>query len=228
MESLDWRFWSKVQSSSSCNVNKTVHVKQYNTAAMTWTFYTTFTKLLLAYTGLYYTWCDNIIQKTIKGVFRRNQTQSGSIRNHPEASGMFRKHQNRQGDQPRLGGQAIQGEQTRQGDKAGQGDQPRLWGQALQKEQAGQGYQAKQGHQPWLRGGPSMESRLGRESSLSRETSLWWEGRLCRESWLGIAYSNRCIYHFNPNSSPPLNLHDASWSFLVLFEASWPILTDFA
>ena len=55
-----------------------------------------------------------------------------------------------------------------------------------------------------------MKIRLGRESRLSRETSLWWEGRLCRESWLDIAYSNRCLYHFNPTSFPPLNLHDAS------------------
>ena len=55
-----------------------------------------------------------------------------------------------------------------------------------------------------------MESRLGRESRLSRETSLWWDSRLCnKESWLGIAYSNRCIYHFNPTSFP-LNLYDAS------------------
>ena len=53
--------------------------------------------------------------------------------------------------------------------------------------------------------GPSRESRLGRESRLSRETSLWWEVRL------GIVYSNKCSYHFNPTSfPPPLNLHDAS------------------
>ena len=43
--------------------------------------------------------------------------------------------------------------------------------------------------------GPSRKSRLGRESSRSRETSLEWEGRLCTESWLGIPYSIRCIYH---------------------------------
>ena len=71
-----------------------------------------------------------------------------------------------------------------------------------------------------------MESRLGRESRLSRETSLWWEGRLCRESWLGIAYSNRCIYHFNPTSSPTNNpstfmmLPDPSWLFLRLVDQS--------
>ena len=61
--------------------------------------------------------------ESFKVVFRRNQKQSGSNRNHQEASGRFRKHQTRQGDQPGLGGQALQGEQTRQGDQAGQGDQ---------------------------------------------------------------------------------------------------------
>ena len=178
---------------------------------MTWIFYTTFTQLLLAYTCLHYTWCDNIIKPlTIKGVFRRNHNQSGSIRNHHEASGRFRKHQTRQGDQPQLGGQALQGEQTRQGDQAGLGDQPWLWGQALQKEKAGQGYQAEQGHQPLLGGGTSRQRRLGRVSRLSSETSLWWEDKLFRESGMGIAYSNRCTYHFNPSSSPLLNLHDAS------------------
>ena len=35
-----------------------------------------------------------------------------------------------------------------------------------------------------------MRPLLGRKSRLSRETSLWWEGRLYRESWRGIAYSN--------------------------------------
>ena len=77
------------------------------------------------------------------------------------------------------------------------------------------------------------KSRRDRDSKLNRDISLGWEGappwragwagraaeqgdqplvgggRLCRESWLGIAYSNRCIYHFNP-TSPPLNLNDAS------------------
>ena len=67
-----------------------------------------------------------------------------------------------------------------------------------------------------------MESRLGRESRLSRETSLWWEGRLCRESWLIIACSNRCNNHFNLN--PPLStfmmLLEHYWFFLRLFEKS--------
>ena len=137
---------------------------------------------------------------------------SGGIRTSQEASEIIMKHQEGLGKTR----QALQGEQTRQGDQAGQGDQPRHWRQALQKEQAGQGYQAEQGHQPWLGGGPSKKSRLGRESRLSKETSLWWEGKLCRESWLGIAYSNRFIYHFNPTfSPPPLNLLDDFWSFLV-------------
>ena len=137
--------------------------------------------------GQYYT-------ETIKSVFRRNQNQSRSIRNHHEAPGRFKKDLTRQGDQPQLREQTLQWEQTRQRDQAGLGDQPRIWGQALQNEQAGQGYQAEQGHQPWLGSGPSRESRLGRESRLSRETSLWWEDELC----IGIPYSNRCIYHFNP------------------------------
>ena len=162
--------------------------------------------------------------EAIKGVFRRNQNQSGSIRNNNEASGRFRKHQTRQGYHSRLGGQALQGEQTRQGDQAGQGDQPWLWGQALQKEQAEQGYQAEQGHPPWLGlpvgAGPSRENRLGRESRLRRETSLWWVGRLCMESWLGITYSKRFIYYFNPTSPPPLStflmLTDPSRCFLGL------------
>ena len=77
--------------------------------------------------------------ETIKGVFRRKQNQSGSIRNHYEASVRFKKCQTRQGDQPLLGGQALQGEQTMQGDHAVQGDQPWLGGQDLQKKQAAQG-----------------------------------------------------------------------------------------
>ena len=72
---------------------------------------------------------------------------------------------------------------------------------------------------PWLGGGSSRKSRLGRESRLSRETSLWWEGRLCRESWLGMTYSNRFIYHINPNFSPPP-------LFLILPGAFWGLLTN--
>ena len=60
-------------------------------------------------------------------------------------------------------------------------------------------------------GGRSRESRLG------SETSLWWEGRLCREGWLGIAYLDGCIHQLNPTSSP---LPQSSGCFLVLFEAS--------
>ena len=48
------------------------------------------------------------------------------------------------------------------------------------------------------------EGGLCRESRLGRETSLGWEGRLSREGWLGITYSDRCIYQYNPTAiSPP-------------------------
>ena len=51
-------------------------------------------------------------------VFRRNHNQPGRIRNHHEALGRIRKRQTGNADQPRLGDQALQGEQTRQGDQA--------------------------------------------------------------------------------------------------------------
>ena len=194
---------------------------------MTWTFYTKFTQLLLAYTDSHYTWCDHIIQKK-----KPLKVYSGGIRTSQEASKIIMKHQEglgntrKQGDQPRLGGQALQGEQTRQVDQNGHGDHPRLWGQALQKEHAGQGCKLNtvqgQWHKPWLGGGPFRESRLARESRLSSETSPWWEGRLCRESWQVIAHSNRCFYHFNPISPPP----QPSWCFLILPGAFWGFLTN--
>ena len=111
-----------------CKQNSPCQSVQCNATAMTWTFYTTFTKLLLAYTDLYCTWCGYLIQKPLK-------VYSWGIRTSQEASGRFRKRQSRQGDQSRLGGQALWGEQTRPGDQVGQGDQPLFWGQALQKEE---------------------------------------------------------------------------------------------
>ena len=61
------------------------------------------------------------------------------------------------------------------------------------------------------------EGRLCRESRLCRETSLGWGGRLCREDWLGIAYSDRRINQFNP-TPPPCHstvrmLSNPSWCF---------------
>ena len=63
---MDQQFWSKDQSSSSSNVNKTVHVKQFKAAAITWTFYTTFTQLLIAYTDLHFIWWGSLLQKPLK------------------------------------------------------------------------------------------------------------------------------------------------------------------
>ena len=60
---------------------------------------------------------------------------------------------------------------------------------------------------------------LGIESRLSRETRIWWEDRLCRESVLGIAYLNRCIYPFKPPSTFMI-LPYPLWCFLRLIDQS--------
>ena len=217
------------QSSSSSNVNKTVHFKQCNTAAKTWTFYTTFTQLLPAYTGEHYTWCDNILQNNLKlysGRIRTSQEATENIMKHKKSSWSIRKVKetpDQTGRPASVGGQTLRGEQTRQGDQAGQGDNLGFEGRLYRKSRRDRDSKLNRDISLGWEGGPPRESRL------SRETSLWWEGRLCRESWLGIAYSNKCSYNFDPTSPPP-KLHDASWSFLVLFEAcleSWLLLPIF-
>jgi hypothetical protein len=97
-----------------------------------------------------------------KGVFRRNQNQSGTIRNHHELSGRFRKRQTRQGDtslrlEGRLSRESKLGWETRLSRETSLGLEGRLY----------------------------RKSRLDRESKLNRDISLGWEGGLCRESRLG-------------------------------------------
>ena len=158
IDSLDWRFWSKEHSSCRSNVNKTVHVKQCNTAAMTWTFYTTFTQLLLAYTGLHYTWGDNIIQKPLKAY-------SGGIRTSQEASEFTMKHQEGVGN-------------TRPGRETSLSSEGRLFRESKLGRETSLSFEGRL----------YRKSRRDRDSKLNRDITLGWEvappGRVC---WAGRA-----------------------------------------
>ena len=174
IDSLDWRFWSTEQSGSSSNINKTVQFKQCTTAAMTQTFYTTFTQPLLAYTAnLLYTWSDNIIQKplTVYSVgIRTSQEASQIITKHQEGLGYTRPgRETSLGWEGRLFRESRPGRKTRLGRETSLGFEDRLF----RKSRLDRDSKLNRDISFGCEGGPCRESRLGRESRLSRETSLW-------------------------------------------------------
>ena len=135
---------------------------------MTWTFYTTFTQPLLAYTaGLHYTWSDNIIQKPLT-------VYSGGIRTSQEASEIIMKHQEglgytRPGRETSLGWEGRLFRESRLGRETSLGREIFSALRAGSSERAGgTGIASWTGHQPWLGGWP-LQGKLAGEGEQAEQ-----------------------------------------------------------